>query len=56
MGQECSEEAVRLVNTEAENEGVVEVCLNDQWNTICGYRWDFPEAIVTCRELGFKCM
>lgn len=38
-------------------EGLIEVCQDGQWKTICGSRqaaeWDFREATVVCRQLRF---
>ena len=59
--QLCSEGDVRLADGRTENEGRVEICLNEQWGTVCsnwlwGFYWSFEEARVTCRQLGFDCM
>ena len=50
---------LRLSN---EDEGIVKVCVNDEWALICGYdywsegtNWGPSEALVTCRQLGFNC-
>lgn len=34
--------------------GRVEVCVNEVWGLICYEYWDFVDASVVCRELGFS--
>lgn len=37
--------------------GRVEICIDQQWGTACGYNldWGILQARVTCRELGYDC-
>ena len=49
----CCHGDVRLVNGYTPNEGRVEVCLSNQWNTICNRSWDAIDAGVVCVQLGF---
>ena len=34
--------------------GIVEVCMNNTWNTICNNHWTKTEASVTCSQLGYS--
>ena len=49
----CIDGNVRLVGGRSENEGRVEVCINNAWGTVCDSFWGREEASVICRQLDF---
>ena len=50
----CPDGDVRLRDGEQENEGRVEICIDNQYGTICDDLWDNKDAAVICGQLGFS--
>ena len=50
----CMDGDVRLVGGVTDNEGTVEVCLNNAWGTVCAVGWNPGDASVVCGQLGYQ--
>ena len=45
---------MRLSGSYVENAGRIEVCVEETWTSLCDDSWDFKDAQVVCRELGYS--
>ena len=50
----CTEGDIRLIGGSRELEGRVEICLNNEWGTVCDQMWDDIDAGVVCRQLDLR--
>ena len=55
ISDNCTEGAVRLMDGQQQvtYEGIVEICYQNYWTSICPSGWNNVDAIVTCRQLDF---
>ena len=44
---------LRLAGGNIPNEGRVEICMNNEWGTVCDDSWGSNDATVVCRQLGY---
>ena len=49
----CNDDAIRLADGTSEFNGRVEVCIEEEWGTVCDDFWEDQDAAVVCRNLGF---
>ena len=49
----CTNGEVKLRGSMATNEGRVEVCIDNNWGTVCDDGWDTLDARVVCNQLGY---
>ena len=49
----CSTGDIRLAGGNIPNEGRIEICMNNEWGTVCDDSWGSADATVVCRQLGY---
>ena len=49
----CTDGQLRLAGGNVDSEGRVEICLDNEWGTICDDGWSTNDANVACSVLGF---
>ena len=50
----CTTGQLRLVGGNIPNEGRVEICIGNEWGTVCDDGWSSTDATVVCRQLGYS--
>ena len=50
----CITGQLRLAGGNIVNEGRVEICINNEWGTVCDDTWGRNDATVVCRQLGYS--
>ena len=48
----CTTGVVRLAGGTYTNLGIIEICVNNTWGTVCDNGFDNNAARVACRQLG----
>ena len=54
LARECNKTDVRLIDGRSIYDGKVEICLKGVWGSVCGDKWDYRDATVVCRQLGYN--
>ena len=49
----CTEGDIRLYGSAQPNEGMLHVCVDGVWSTVCHHYWDIRDTNVACYELGY---
>lgn len=49
----CVEGSVRLVGSQSNNEGRLEICFNREWGNVCDNTFGIYDGLVVCKQLGY---
>ena len=49
----CADGSVRLVGGDLEQEGILEICVNGLWGTVCSSGWSTIDSLVACKQMGY---
>ena len=49
----CTDGQLRLAGATVNYEGRVEVCLSNEWGSVCDNGWGDVDAAVVCAQAGF---
>ena len=59
VAQECQERDIRITNTSVSKNGStysiaggLQICVANQWGTVCQSQWSESDATVACHQLG----
>ena len=52
-GVVCSQGSVRLSGGNSQ-QGRVEICINNNWGTVCDNSWSTVDANIVCQQLGYS--
>jgi len=53
-GQVCIDGSINLTGFSVPYAGRVEICVNNQWDVMCGANWSLKNSLVICRQLGYR--
>ena len=48
----CTDGDIRLYGGSSSMNGILHVCANGVWGTVCSNFWDSQDNTVACRQLG----
>ena len=49
----CTDGSIRLYGGSSAMDGILHVCANGAWGTVCSGYWDNQDNTVACRQLGY---
>ena len=50
----CTTGLIRLIAEPNTHKGLVEICMDGVWGSICSRYWDDDDARVACHQLGYS--